>query len=163
MTIRRARPEDAEAIHEAHMRSIREVCAPDYTTEQIAAWGGRPFRPGMWEAAMNSGHLWVVDEVGVRGLCHLAFPWVDGAEVAEVMAFYLCPEVVGRGFGKALLGLARGVATARGFSELVLRSTRTARPFYLSQGFRQTGPPSASRFGGEQIEGFPLALRLTGS
>ena len=40
LRIRRARLTDSLGIHEAHMRSIRELCGADYTPEQINAWGG---------------------------------------------------------------------------------------------------------------------------
>jgi hypothetical protein len=44
--IREAKPGDESLIHEAHMRSIREVCIKDHGEEEIHGWGGssRPFQ-----------------------------------------------------------------------------------------------------------------------
>ena len=36
--IRQARDEDALGIISVHVNSIRNVCAKDYTSEQIEAW-----------------------------------------------------------------------------------------------------------------------------
>ena len=41
--IRRALPEDVFGIHEAHMKSIQELCSKDYTEAEIKAWGHRPY------------------------------------------------------------------------------------------------------------------------
>src|SRR5687768_6896034 len=70
--IRRAVPGDARAIHEAHMRSIREVCAKDYSEEQIRAWAGREFRQNERTAAITRDSVWVVEAEGrVAGYAHL--------------------------------------------------------------------------------------------
>jgi len=39
--IRPARSGDEPAIHEAHMRSVREVCVKDHGEEEIRGWGNR--------------------------------------------------------------------------------------------------------------------------
>ena len=41
MLIRRATVDDAEAICDLHVRSIRGLCAADYTPPQIEAWASR--------------------------------------------------------------------------------------------------------------------------
>ena len=41
--IRRAIFDDARGIHNAHMRSIQELCSVDYCIKQIDAWGRKAF------------------------------------------------------------------------------------------------------------------------
>ena len=40
--IRLARPGEEAQIHEAHMRSIREICIKDHGEEEVRGWGNRP-------------------------------------------------------------------------------------------------------------------------
>jgi hypothetical protein len=37
--IRKAKVGDESGIHEAHMRSIREICVKDHGEEEIKGWG----------------------------------------------------------------------------------------------------------------------------
>lgn len=60
--IRRARLEDARGIHEAHMRSIQQICSKDHSPEEIRAWGGRPFQEVMRRYAISNHHVWVIEE-----------------------------------------------------------------------------------------------------
>src|SRR5687768_12579402 len=52
--IRRATPDDADAITPVHVASIRTLCAKDYTPEQIEAWAGWK-SPEKYRAAMAAG------------------------------------------------------------------------------------------------------------
>ncbi|MBS1958916.1 MAG: GNAT family N-acetyltransferase [Bdellovibrionales bacterium] len=61
LVIRRARVEDARAIHEVHMRSIREVCSKDHTLAEIQAWGGREFDEAQRIDAIKNDYVWVVE------------------------------------------------------------------------------------------------------
>lgn len=71
--VRRARPEDARGIHEAHMRSIREVCSQDHTEEEIRGWGFRPYREDQRINAIVNQHVWVVENSGkIEGYGHLS-------------------------------------------------------------------------------------------
>lgn len=59
--IRRARHGDEEGIHNAHMKSINEVCAKDYKPEQTAAWGGRDFNFEQKRKLIDTQYVWVVE------------------------------------------------------------------------------------------------------
>jgi hypothetical protein len=52
--IRRAKPGDAKAIHEAHMKSIQEVCSKDHSFEEISAWGNRPYLEEQRQNSINN-------------------------------------------------------------------------------------------------------------
>src|SRR5687767_13662100 len=54
MRIRRATLDDAEALCDLHIRSIRVLCAADYTPQQIEAWAGRK-KPELYRQAMTDG------------------------------------------------------------------------------------------------------------
>ena len=158
--LRKARVEDARAIHEAHMRSIRELCAKDYTPAQIAAWGGRAYNEALRLRSIREHVLWVVESEGeVRGLGELVRR-KEAPGVGEILCFYFCPEVTGKGLGKALLARLIEDARSLGLSRVELGSTRTALGFYLSQGFSPTGPESTLKVNGEDIPYVPMAIDL---
>src|SRR4051812_35349674 len=98
MTIRRATIDDADAICDVHVRSIRGLCAADYTPEQIEAWAGRK-KPELYSRAMSEGGetmFVAIDDAG-RIVGFVAF------KQAEIYGLYVAPEAVGRGAGSALL------------------------------------------------------------
>lgn len=62
--------------------------------------------------------------------------------VGEVNLCYLLPEARFAGAGKALLSTLELEANRRGLNSLRLESTLTAKPFYLRNGFVESGTPS---------------------
>ena len=126
--IRRATPDDAEAITPVHVASIRTLCAEDYTPEQIDAWAGWK-SPDKYRAAMAAGEVFFVAEVDGRVV---GFSVLFGDEVKAV---YLHPDHVGRGIGRGLLEAVEAEARANGVAELKLTSTLTSVRFYESCGF----------------------------
>jgi GNAT superfamily N-acetyltransferase len=77
-------------------------------------------------------------------------------ETGEVTLFYVVPSVRFTGVGKALLAAIEDHAARAGVDALCLESTRTARTFYLRNGFVSEGPPVVA-FG---IEGQPMRKQL---
>ena len=61
--IRFAKPGDEPAIHDAHMRSIREICVKDHGTEEIKGWGHRELGD-RWTKEIQNGTVWVVERNG---------------------------------------------------------------------------------------------------
>lgn len=101
-TIRRARPGDEAAIHEAHMRSIREICVKDHGEEEIRGWGYRQLGD-RWVRAIQEDFVQVVELDGkIQGFGHLRVLEKEGAQVAHLHGLYLTPEVVGLGLGRKI-------------------------------------------------------------
>ena len=154
--IRRAEHRDAEGMIRAHVRSIREVCAADYSAEQIAGWSGRDFLPEIWRRTIDEDFAWVVERgAQIAGFAHLAI--TDAGAVLR--GLFLVPEVLGQGHGKRLLAQVVEVCRGQAADELRLESTRTARAFYRSQGFVEQGP-CACVLGGVELEVFRMVRAL---
>jgi putative acetyltransferase len=159
--IRRAQPTDAKGIHEAHMRSIREICAKDHSTEEINAWGYRPFREDHRLNAIANQFVWVVDSDGsVEGYGHLGLETKDYKSVAHIHGLYLAPEAIGLGLGHKIVTAMINEAKEKGAKEIVLESTLTAHKFYQRVGFKDIGPQMKVSIGGVDIRCIPMSMQL---
>ena len=156
--IRTASPGDERGIHEAQMRSIREVCSKDYTKEEILGWGNRPLG-NRWHVAIKEGHVWVVESaVRIFGCAYLRIVSTEQQKLAYIDVLYLTPEVIGKGLGKALANLMIEKAKEENVKNISLDSTITAHEFYRSLGFSDVGPVKTQEFGASQVKCFPMEL-----
>ncbi len=161
--IRRAQCEDALGIHDAHMRSIQEVCAQHHSQQEIRGWGHRPFNSERWHSAILNDFVWVVDHNGtVEGYGHLRIhlPEKFHAVGASLLGLYLVPEALGLGFGGRLAALMIQVARKQGASEISLSSTLTAHSFYQKIGFKDVGPQECVVIGESKVRCFPMKMSL---
>lgn len=157
--VRRARPEDARQIHDAHMRSINEICAKDYSVEEVRAWGGRIYDEKHRISAIKNHMVWVVEEKGVvQGYGHLVPD--DKTKVAFLWGLYLTPDVIGRGHGEEICKLMFVEAKALGMVAIALESTITAQRFYKGLGFKEIGPQRKVEINGVEVRCFPMELKV---
>jgi uncharacterized cupin superfamily protein/predicted GNAT family N-acyltransferase len=159
--IRKAVPSDALAIHLAHMKSIKEICSKDYSTDEIQAWGHRPFIESQRLVPIKNHSVWVVEEsTKVEGYAYLKVYEENGKRVAEVLGLYLTPKVLGKSLGKTLVALMLDEAKFLNASEVTLDATITAYDFYRKQGFVDNGPETMDKINGVPIRGRPMKLVL---
>ena len=129
MIVRPATLDDANAICDVHVRSIRALCANDYTQQQIESWtrfkAADNYRRGMTER----GEVIFVAEIGGK------IVGFSSLEKDEITSVYVVPEGVGRGAGRALVEAAESHARDQGIAKIRLRSTLTSIGFYLHTGY----------------------------
>jgi GNAT superfamily N-acetyltransferase len=140
--IRKANPQDADAACKVLRRSIEECCIEDHRGDEVilSSWLANK-TPEFIRTWFNPPAYAVVAEqdgviVGVALL--------GGSGVITLN--YLLPEARFQGMGKAMLEALEEEADRRGLKELELSSTATAHPFYLRNGYVDTGKRS-SMFG----------------
>jgi putative acetyltransferase len=121
---------DAEAVRRVHEASIRQVCAADYSAQQIEAWAS-PARIEQYQFAIARQEF----HVAVSGTTLIGFSELD-VERGEVKAVYVDPAWLRRGVGRALLAELERVAREVRLGELQLEASLTAEPFYLAAGYR---------------------------
>lgn len=150
--IRLATPEDASAACAVVRRSIAECCAEDHRNDPVMVdrWLGNKTVP-QFQAWINHPATFAV--VAERDGAMVGFAM---AQAAEVQLCYLVPEARFQGAGKAMLAAVEGHAAQAGTGALQLQSTRTARAFYLRNGFAPAGP-AVLAFG---LEALPMAKAL---
>jgi GNAT superfamily N-acetyltransferase len=158
--IREARPGDESGMHEAHMRSIREVCVRDHGDEEVKGWGNRPLGE-RWQKQVREGGSWVVEFGGqIVGVAYIRVAKAEPEVHAHIEAPYLAPEAIGKGIGRTLLEIMLDFARNAGAKELTLESTLTAHGFYKSFGFVDTGPLRLKEVGGSQVRSYAMRLAL---
>jgi GNAT superfamily N-acetyltransferase len=153
-TIRVATENDAEAACLVLRRSIAECCAEDHHNDPslLTAWLRNKTPDNVRNWLRDDRSYGVVAEADGGSLVGFAMLVHSG----EVSLCYLVPEARFAGLGRALLEAMEAEARRRGIRELYLDSTKTARAFYLRNGFSASGPPQIA-FG---IEGYPMRKRL---
>ena len=134
--IRPAKPEDAEAIASLIIRSIREVCGPDYGNDEelLSFWCKNKTAENMRRGIQDPNNYWIVAAEG-----HIVVGTALLSVSGKVVLCFLLPEYLGRGIGKAMLNDLITKASELGIRKLVLESTRTARNFYKRNGFIELG------------------------
>jgi GNAT superfamily N-acetyltransferase len=136
MMIRDAKPEDAVAACEVVRRSISELCAADHAgdPEIVARWlaNKTPENLRAWIARPDASLLVAVDTDAI-----VAVGMVTDA--GEVLLNYVSPDARFRGVSRALLTALEARASERGADVCGLESTETARRFYRSNGYAETG------------------------
>ncbi|HYP02727.1 MAG TPA: GNAT family N-acetyltransferase [Pyrinomonadaceae bacterium] len=148
-SVRRARPEDSEAVGRMHVASIRELCGGHYGADKIEAWA-RPRQPEFYVAAIESKEFYVAEE----GAEIIGFGTLNQAD-GEVEAVYVHPQAVRRGVGMKLLLTLEGRARETGLRSLHLCASLNGIAFYERAGFVRQRDSSHRLPGGVEI---PCAL-----
>lgn len=130
VTIRPASPEDAEAICEVHMASVRGLARRAYDEEQIRGWAENRV-PEQYRWAMAHEEEFFVAE---RGGHVVGFVSLLGSEVRSL---YVHPREARHGTGTALLAAAEELARAHGYQTLRLHASLNALAFYRARGWRE--------------------------
>jgi len=157
--IRRARIEDAMGIHDAHMKSIQEVCSKDHTNEEISGWGNRPFNEDQRVSAIENQYVWIVEiKNTIEGYAQILFKEREGVLFAHILGLYLTPNAIGLGIGKQMLQLMIDEAKTKRVRQVTLESTITAHNFYQNFGFVDSAPQVVAQIGGSGVRCQPMKL-----
>ncbi|WP_254545608.1 GNAT family N-acetyltransferase [Halomarina pelagica] len=142
MRVRPATPDDAPAILDLHVASIRAFGPAAYDERQVEAWATTDGPPD-YPIGEPGQYLVVAEREGeLAGFGHLHVP------EAEVRAVYVHPGHARRGVGSALLGRLEAEARGRGIDELSLSASRNAVPFYEALGWERVREASHETSGG---------------
>jgi len=154
MQIREAIPEDAPAACNVLKRSIAELCEADHRNDPsiLARWLGNKTHENFcaWVKQPDNSILVAVENEDILAVGSVTDTGMIGLN-------YVSPDARFRGVSRALLRALEIRAAERGNSQCNLTSTETARRFYLSNGYVETGPPVGG-FG--TSSGYPMTKTL---
>jgi len=163
--IRRATPADAKGIHDAHMRSIREVFSREYSPPLVDAWGDRPFQEMERISIITNQLVWVIDNNGaIEGFVQVSLH-NEGADCccsAHINGLYLTPEALNQGLGRNLVEVAIMEAMTEKARRVTLDAGSSTHPFYEKLGFKTSGPEITLQIAGSEISCIPMSLTLPG-
>lgn len=155
--MRSAVEKDAEAIHEVHVASIREICATHYTAGQVRSWLDT-LSPDRCRSAMRSETMIVADD----GTGIVAFGSLAEKE-GEIRAVYVHPDHVGSGIGMRVLRRLEDIAASAGLENLSLRSSLNAVGFYRRAGYGHATAESHPNAACADVPCIGMRKRLPGS
>jgi GNAT superfamily N-acetyltransferase len=153
MQIREAVPEDAAVACRIIRRSIAELCVADYRNDLAIPerWLSNK-TPEIFKSWIKPGNALLV---AVEDNSILAVGCVTDA--GGITLNYVSPDARFHGVSSVLLGALEDRAIERGNELCTLKSTETARRFYLARGYSEEGPADG-KFG--TTSGYPMSKRL---
>jgi GNAT superfamily N-acetyltransferase len=153
MEIRDALPREAFAACEVLRRSIEQLCIADHhgNAANLDRWlaNKTPSIVESWISQPRSSFLVAVEDGVILAVGAVT-------DEGKVTLNYVSPDARFRGVSRALLRALESRAAERGSTRCTLKSTETARRFYLSAGYRDDGPPVLV-FG---MTSYPMSRRL---
>ena len=156
MEVRRARPDDAAAIAEVHVRTWQTAYEHVFGAERLAGVTVEQRLP-MWRQILNDPAqtaLVAEDETGrIVGWCTVA-PSRDADADGELWGIYVLQEAWGTGAGTALLGAGTDVLRELGYRVAilwVLEDNPRARRFYEREGWTLDGLRKEDEFLGVPV------------
>jgi GNAT superfamily N-acetyltransferase len=130
VTIRRAIPDEAQALWVIRNEAIRFGCRDVYPEDVLQAWTPELMPAGYLHEIINNPFFVAENENGEP----VATGYLD-LENCAVEAVFTLPAYTGKGLAKQIMGAIKQEAKTRGMTTLTLSATPNARDFYLTQGF----------------------------
>jgi GNAT superfamily N-acetyltransferase len=162
MLIRAARPEDAAAVAEVHVRTWQAAYEHVFGAERLAQIDPERRRTAA-EQAIASGGVWVAEDAGrILGFVSIGDARDDDAE-GELLAIYVLPEAWGGGAGPGLMAAARRALRERYAASIlwVLEDNPRARRFYEREGWALDGARKEDELLGTTVA--EVRYRLSGA
>lgn len=167
MKIRRAQPDDARGILEAHRSAVHELAADAYDESSLEAWSPpvdeeriEGFVETSFEGEKDADLFVAVEGKGAEERV-LGFSAVYPGE-QDLRAVYVRPDAARRGLGTALLRQAEWAAAQKGAERLELDASRNAVDFYEKQGYERVGCETHEFEDGVEIECVRMEKELPG-
>jgi GNAT superfamily N-acetyltransferase len=152
VSVRDARPENAEAVARVHVRTWQGAYRHVFSAEALDGLSVERrvdgWRRMITERSPRSHVLVAEDEEGIRGFAS-GGPAEEDASIGELYAIYVLPEAWGEGHGRSLLAESTERLRAAGFPEAilwVLEDNPRTRRFYEEAGWRLDSEPREHTF-----------------
>lgn len=156
MTLRQAKPQEAEILWDVRNQAIRSGCKTSYDADVIARWTPASM-PEAYRQMVKENPFYVVeDEKG-----DIAATGYLDLNTHSLEAIFTVPAASGKGLAKQIINALKAEAKVRGITRITLSSTPNAHTFYQKQGFVTIGENvHFSRMAGAELRCFDMYLDL---
>jgi GNAT superfamily N-acetyltransferase len=161
--VRRARPEDAAAIAEVHVRSWQQAYEHIFGSEKLANLNVERRRE-LAAHMIATARTGVAEDDGGRIVAFVGVrPSSDVEGEGEIWALYAVEEAWGTGAGRALMDWAKDALRERWTEATlwVLEDNPRARRFYEREGWSLDGETKTDEFLGVEVGEVRYRIRLT--
>jgi len=167
MKIRNARPDDALAVAQVHVRSWQRAYKGLLPDEYLISLRAEE-RASRYDFSASDPlapfTMVAVDAGTIRGFATVgASPDAAPRDVGELMALYVDPDARRTGIGRALIASARDEMLRRGFAVAVLwvlAGNTRAQNFYERDGWARGGDRRKQRVWGIEVDEISYTRRL---
>ena len=164
MTVRRAKPADARAIADVHVRTWQAAYRHAFPPEVLDGLSVDE-RETRWRERLEEGYVvWVAEAEDQIGGFAAVGPSRTEQDTGELYAIYVLPEWWGSGAAPELMARAKDWFAEEGFATAmlwVLADNPRARRFYEREGWRAEGT-RIDTVRGQQVEEALYRLALVG-
>jgi putative acetyltransferase len=130
LVIREFKDDDTEAIVHLFTETVRKVNSKDYSKKQIEAWA--PQNPDLekWREKLSRTITFVAEEnKRIIGFAQLE-------SNGHIDCFYVAHDFINKGVGSKLLLAIEERAKTLNIAKLFTEASITAKPFFLTKGFK---------------------------
>lgn len=152
VSIRRARPDDAERIVRLHYDAVHENASKDYPPAVLDSWSPHPDenRFSWMRSQILEGHnsVLVAELPGgaIGGFC------VFSPSEGFIYAVYVAPQRARSGIGRRLLRFAEASLTKQEVGQARLKASKNAVGFYTTEGYTLIEPTTQDLADGSEME-----------
>lgn len=156
MTLRKAKPQEAETLWNIRNQAIRHGCKASYDADVIARWTP-DLMPERYRQMVIEYPFYVVeDEKG-----HVAATGYLDLDTHCVEAIFTLPTATGKGMATRIIEALKQEARSRGITRLTLDATPNALTFYQKLGFVTLNEKyHHSRMAGADLRCFEMAINV---
>lgn len=156
MTLRKAKPQEAEILWNIRNQAIRHGCKASYDADVIARWTP-DLMPERYRQMVIEYPFYVVEdekgEIAATGYMDLDTHCLE--------AIFTLPAASGKGMATRIIEALKKEARSRGITRLTLDATPNARSFYQKLGFATLSEKyHHSRMAGADLRCFEMAINV---
>ena len=159
--VRRAHPDDAEAITLAHIDSIESIGPHFYSPELVEIWKAG-LKPDVYVQAMRHGEVFFIASGRLHGenaVLGFATHRVDDAQ--DGISVYVRGVAARQRIGSRLLRLAEEHAREHGATSIEIQASLAGVDFYRANGFEELSTGEALLMSGRSMPCVFMRKRLT--
>ncbi len=146
-------PADGDACRELFCETVRRVNSSDYSQVQILAWVNAGMAPEPWIRRFDGNFAYVVEHNGA------IVGFVDMTRNGYLDRLFVSPDHQRKGIATLLMNAIESVARNNRLSRIHTQASITARPFFLSRGFKIVAPQTVESRGVEMTN-FIMELKV---